>query len=466
MKESLKAGLRGVYASLAALAIYATVVGSCTALILLVISMEEGGSTLSAQTIPLTQAVMLLSQGSGFTAGVLTLTIMPLGLTAVLLALTSSLIHHFGLSWPAFFSGGVVWLLLTALQQAPRGLVLVDDTLTLELKSGAVYLLAYALAFAQGGDAWDRLASWTRNHMPATARRTLSIGLRLAVWVIVCLLIGALALVISWIVLYHDSVGRLFSLSRMGTGSRIVTSFAALAWLPNLIMWALSWACGSGFSVGDLAVFTPWSGQARALPSLPIFGLFPDPISSQTPRTLLLLTPALMSFLLAMFFLMSRRGLGLPAAFRRQGLQRLDGTLVASFARCFLSLAVALALCTGAVSLGFLCSSGSLGQHRLAWVGVTVPEATLTLVRGLSVGFLCAWLLFLLVAALTVAWNSGVRGVERSVQLNQAAKSGQSAEDAADVQPKRRSVSRLATSNHASVHPKEANRRESPGSRP
>ena len=48
---------------------------------LLVISMEEGGDNLSAFSVPLTEALVLLSQGIGFKTDAITLTIVPLLLT-------------------------------------------------------------------------------------------------------------------------------------------------------------------------------------------------------------------------------------------------------------------------------------------------------------------------------------------------------------------------------------------------
>ena len=58
---------------------------------LLVISMEEGGDNLSAFSVPLTEALVLLSQGIGFKTDVITLTIVPLLLTVLLIALIAQL---------------------------------------------------------------------------------------------------------------------------------------------------------------------------------------------------------------------------------------------------------------------------------------------------------------------------------------------------------------------------------------
>ncbi len=78
--------------------IYAVALGCYMALMLLVISMEEGGDNLSAFSVPLTEALVLLSQGIGFKTDVITLTIVPLLLTVLLIALIAQLARRFGTS--------------------------------------------------------------------------------------------------------------------------------------------------------------------------------------------------------------------------------------------------------------------------------------------------------------------------------------------------------------------------------
>ena len=72
--------------------IYAVALGCYTALMLLVVSMEEGGDNLTVGTTSLTQAVVLLSEGSGFRTDSFTLTITPLLLTILLIWLINALI--------------------------------------------------------------------------------------------------------------------------------------------------------------------------------------------------------------------------------------------------------------------------------------------------------------------------------------------------------------------------------------
>ena len=74
------------------------------------------------------------------------------------------------------------------------------------------------------------------------------------------LLVG-LIVVVFWAISNQSSIAKLYELSGMQNGSRILTTISMLAWLPNLMIWAVSWTFGAGFSIGDLAEFTLWTGQ-------------------------------------------------------------------------------------------------------------------------------------------------------------------------------------------------------------
>lgn len=74
-------------------------------------------------------------------------------------------------------------------------------------------------------------------------------------------LVMGLITVIVWGVLNRSAMDTLFADIGMGTGSRILTTIASLAWLPNLCIWAVSWLFGAGFHIGELATFTLWIGQ-------------------------------------------------------------------------------------------------------------------------------------------------------------------------------------------------------------
>ena len=94
MRGHLKAWCMGAIAAMASMAIYAIALGFFLALTVLVASMEEGGGNLSQATPELTAAIVLLTQGVGFEAGSLKLTIIPLLLTVLLIALLASFVRR------------------------------------------------------------------------------------------------------------------------------------------------------------------------------------------------------------------------------------------------------------------------------------------------------------------------------------------------------------------------------------
>lgn len=61
-----------------------------------------------------------------------------------------------------------------------------------------------------------------------------------------------------------------------GYGSA-VWGLLVLAYLPNLLAWAVSWILGAGFSVGGGSLVTVSGTQLGMLPDIPIFGALPAP---------------------------------------------------------------------------------------------------------------------------------------------------------------------------------------------
>ena len=90
MRKRIQAWLRGPIIAIGSMALYAIALGCFLALMLLVISMEEGGENLSSSTLDMTRIVVLLSQGIGFETDSLSLSIMPLLLTVLLIGLVWS----------------------------------------------------------------------------------------------------------------------------------------------------------------------------------------------------------------------------------------------------------------------------------------------------------------------------------------------------------------------------------------
>ena len=400
MTDRVKVWLRGALEAFLAVLIYTVALGACMALLLLIISIEEGGPSLSMATVALTETITLLTQGCGFTAGALTLTIIPLLLTGLLIWMIRSLVSRLGMSVGGCIAGLIVWVLCSLILMQGSQTIQVDTTPVMLLRTSLVFLLGYGWAWVRSEPFRQAFTKRIQEVLPVQVRRTIRLGLTAGLILLAAMLAAGLIALIVWIALYHGDVGRLFKLTRMGTASAVTTSLASLAWLPNLIIWAASWLFGDGFKIGQLAAFTLWSGHASSLPSLPLFGLFPEPVSRQGVRLLLLNLPLLAGVVVGILLLTGPWGVRIHAAVRQAGLKSRDTAV------CFLMATLAMALAWLVTLLGlallFQLSNGALGRQRLAGVGVPIASSLRMIGTSLGVGLLGVWLLALVTAALII----------------------------------------------------------------
>ena len=144
-RSRLRRLLMGIVVSACALALYALAVGLFLALTLLVISMEEGEESVSQSAIPLMEAVVLQSQGIGITWGSVTVTLIPLLLTVLLVALIATLTMKLAGSPLGYLSGVITWSGLSWIFTQGVTVPLMDPAWTLIANAAAVFSLAYVL---------------------------------------------------------------------------------------------------------------------------------------------------------------------------------------------------------------------------------------------------------------------------------------------------------------------------------
>ena len=228
MAKNLKYWLKGLAVAAASMIIYAVALGCYIALMLLIISMEEGGDNLSAFSVPLTEAVVLLSQGSGFKTGSITLTIMPLLLTVMLIALISSLAKRIGTSFSGCVTGTIGWVLINIFFANSVDTELVDTTGMIIVKTAFVFILGYAIALIPGAPLTERGLEWTGKHVSLPVRKTIIIGLALGLLLIAVYLVIGLIVVVYWAFCNQSAMVKLYELSGMQSGSRILTTIAML----------------------------------------------------------------------------------------------------------------------------------------------------------------------------------------------------------------------------------------------
>jgi len=122
-----------------------------------------------------------------------------------------------------------------------------------------------------------------RDHVPpvlahalgAETRMVVAASLRAATGA-VALLVAASAVFVAVLIFAH--FGRAVSLyEALQTGylGGVTLTLAQLAFLPNAVLWAMSWLIGPGFALGGGAAVAPGSGLASSLPGVPLLAIIP-----------------------------------------------------------------------------------------------------------------------------------------------------------------------------------------------
>lgn len=400
MNRKLMPWLRGVAASCVAMLVYAVPLGFLMALVLLVAAMEEGGDTMSAFTVPLTQAVVLLSQGVGFHTSSIVVTVVPLLLAFLLIALIRSVFRRMGTDPRGYVAGLATWLVLDRLLENNLTVALNDPTFLVLCKGALVFTLGFAWAFVRDRERLEPLRGYLRAHLSAPIRHVIAVGVRLGLLIVAIVLLCGLGTVIAWIVLGHHAVGAAFDMMHVQAGSRALMCVMAVAWLPNLMLWAVSWLFGAGFSIGDLATFTLTEGSAAHLPALPLFRLFPQPVADPTIRLCVTLIPIAVGFTLGLLVLIAKRGFGLrPSQAKASDARDLLFAYAYPVGAFCITSAVVSLMCT----LLYALSDGALGTKHLASVGVDVRHATNATARPCASGLFLAWGTMLLLTTIVLA---------------------------------------------------------------
>lgn len=132
---------------------------------------------------------------------------------------------------------------------------------------GAVVLAGAGALWAVGRTAGlglsERLPRWAR-------RLPVALGAGLA-----ALAAGASAVLVTGLVAGADRVGAIESSLRADVIGQVALVLLTLAYLPNLLVWAASYALGAGFGLGAGTIVSPAIVQVGLLPAIPVLGALP-----------------------------------------------------------------------------------------------------------------------------------------------------------------------------------------------
>ncbi|MFD0704979.1 DUF6350 family protein [Alloscardovia venturai] len=394
-------GIRAIVTALWAALIFALTLFLFSALFLLVAAMEAG-TDLSSVTTTFTGLLLLMTQGIGIHTDTLTVSMTPLGLTFASIALLASLMKNRRNSKSGnlitVISWATIWTIVAMLLHSN----VTDKWWMIFLKPCAIGSVSWMLSCTQDSAEYKAISRFIRAHSSSTLQRTISLGVRTAQRIFYFFVILSVLTVCVWLILGFNSMGNVFSMTRMGVGSRITTTILSLAWLPNIMIWALSWILGSGFTIGSLGTFTLWLGQSHNLPPIPIFGIFPSAVPSYSWRLIILVIPVVVICALGLYTLLARREFNLIRG-------TLSLTSVVNFIYPVGAFIISTLITIVVGGLLFMVSQGSLGSKNLKHIGVDTIQSLSVLGRPLQWGLFAAWVLVCIIALIKfiiISWRS------------------------------------------------------------
>jgi hypothetical protein len=225
-----------------------------------------------AEALGVGTRLWLLANGVSASVGGLTVTLVPWGATAVVAymtarsaALTARQVRSDQLAGPVTVSA-----LLVATYLVPVLMIAVwqGEPWRSPLHWAAVILVlglsaAVGAGRALGRPLADNLPGWAVE-LPRAV-----LGAQLV------LLASGAVLLVTAMVRRLDTVTALYSALDPGVAGGIALLLAQLAVVPNALVWAASYALGSGFVVGAGSVVAPAGTELSMLPGLPLLGALP-----------------------------------------------------------------------------------------------------------------------------------------------------------------------------------------------
>jgi hypothetical protein len=114
------------------------------------------------------------------------------------------------------------------------------------------------------------LVSW-----PSDLLVTVGVSLRGGVAAVSAVVAVAAVLVAVLFLGNYASLIALYEGAHAGILGGIAITVGQLAFLPNLVIWAVSWLVGPGFAIGTGSAITPFATSVGPLPAIPVLGALP-----------------------------------------------------------------------------------------------------------------------------------------------------------------------------------------------
>ncbi|BDZ41073.1 hypothetical protein GCM10025865_03720 [Paraoerskovia sediminicola] len=268
-------GSTGVAAAVQALALTFALVALPAVIALL--SSSDADPDGWANAVAVAGGVWLLAHGVPWTSAADPVTLVPLGLTfLVLVAIVAAARRTADATVSAWVSGTVTYALVAAVIAAttvgPGG-----STLVLAVVAGAAVGgagLAAGVLSRPGGPSVRDLT---------LVRRVVSgpvlVGLRAALVAVGLLVVVAALVTTGWAIAGRSTSGDIVAALAPGVVGGVILAVGQVFLVPNLVSWAVAWLAGPGFVVGSSS-FAPGSRELGPLPAVPMLGGLPGTAST------------------------------------------------------------------------------------------------------------------------------------------------------------------------------------------
>lgn len=213
----------------------------------------------------------LVAHGSGITVGESVIRLVPIGATAVCVALVALVARRYsarGIGDLGTYVGVVaaVYGLIAAVLAA----LTTTDDITISIPRAAVAGFAVGGIGSALGAGWQHRRAW-----PISP--DLGVVLRGAARGVGAPLIASLLLVLVMLGLHVRRAGELWGMLDPGIGGGVVLAIACILSLPTLVLWAASVLLGPGFSLGTATSVDLTGSVLGAIPGFPTLVAVPPP---------------------------------------------------------------------------------------------------------------------------------------------------------------------------------------------
>lgn len=230
----------------------------------------------------------LLAHGVPLGTAMGTVTIVPLGVSALAVFCAYASARRSGNPSRAGFTGAlggyVLAVLVVAALALPRGLDGGPSLTRVLVGAGLGAFVIGAIGLGAGlaarPDAPRLVAAL------APLRRRVPRGLWLGAGGGLATFAGAVGLggivVVTWLLAGQAQIAEIVTSLHLDALGGVALAVAELAFVPNLVAWAISWLAGPGFAVGAGSHFATTGVLGTTLPAIPLLGALPSP-ESVTP---------------------------------------------------------------------------------------------------------------------------------------------------------------------------------------